>query len=67
MPARLPVVFLVTVHHFHYDFSPGSAERPQSLRYWDRLMGTEHPDYVKQYDRIQEQRFGVKATAVRAA
>lgn len=30
------------------------------FRVWDRLMGTEHPDYVKEYDRIQEQRFGKK-------
>jgi lathosterol oxidase len=28
------------------------------FRFWDRWMGTEHPDYVKEYDRIQEQRFG---------
>ena len=27
------------------------------FRYWDRLMGTEHPDYVKEYDRVQQQRF----------
>lgn len=29
------------------------------FRIWDRLMGTEHPDYVKEYDKIQERRFGV--------
>jgi len=28
------------------------------FRVWDRLMGTEHPDYVKEYDKIQERRFG---------
>jgi Delta7-sterol 5-desaturase len=28
------------------------------FRIWDRLMGTEHPDYVKEYDKLQEQRFG---------
>jgi lathosterol oxidase len=27
------------------------------FRLWDRLMGTEHPDYVKEYDRLQRQRF----------
>jgi lathosterol oxidase len=27
------------------------------FRIWDRLMGTEHPDYVKEYDKLQEQRF----------
>ncbi|MEM7511464.1 MAG: hypothetical protein AAF388_11060 [Bacteroidota bacterium] len=27
------------------------------FRIWDRLMGTEHPDYMKEYDKIQEKRF----------
>ncbi|MEM6768436.1 MAG: sterol desaturase family protein [Bacteroidota bacterium] len=30
------------------------------FRVWDRIMGTEHPDYVKEYDKIQEKRFGEK-------
>ncbi|SDE33025.1 Sterol desaturase/sphingolipid hydroxylase, fatty acid hydroxylase superfamily [Mucilaginibacter pineti] len=30
------------------------------FRIWDRLMGTENPDYVKEYDRIQAQRFGAE-------
>ncbi|MHA4810796.1 sterol desaturase family protein [Flavitalea flava] len=29
------------------------------FRVWDRMMGTENPDYVKSYDKVQEQRFGV--------
>jgi lathosterol oxidase len=39
------------------------------FRLWDRLMKTEHPDYVKDYDRVQANRFGkqevftAKATA----
>lgn len=28
------------------------------FRIWDRLLGTEHPEYVKEYDRIQQNRFG---------
>lgn len=28
------------------------------FRFWDRLMNTEHPDYVKEYDEIQQRRFG---------
>ena len=28
------------------------------FRVWDRLLGTEHPDYVKEYDIIQARRFG---------
>jgi lathosterol oxidase len=27
------------------------------FRVWDRMLGTEHPDYVKEFDRIQENRF----------
>ena len=34
------------------------------FRWWDRLMGTEHPDYVKMYDSIQEKRFGKTATTI---
>lgn len=29
------------------------------FRFWDRLIGTEHPDYVKEYDKIQKRRFGI--------
>lgn len=36
------------------------------FRIWDRLMKTEHPDYVKDYDRIQENRFGSKSVVVTA-
>ena len=27
------------------------------FRVWDRLLGTEHPDYVAEFDRIQQKRF----------
>lgn len=30
------------------------------FRIWDRVMGTEYPDYVKEYDRIQQNRFGIE-------
>lgn len=33
------------------------------FRIWDRLLKTEHPDYVKDYDRVQENRFGKKEVA----
>ena len=32
------------------------------FRFWDRLMKTEHPAYVQEYDRIQEKRFGEAET-----
>ncbi|WPQ62034.1 hypothetical protein SIO70_27105 [Chitinophaga sancti] len=28
------------------------------FHWWDRLMETGNPDYVKEYDRVQEKRFG---------
>lgn len=33
------------------------------FRIWDRLMGTEHPQYVEEYDKIQERRFGSVASS----
>ena len=39
------------LHHRKFDGNYGLY-----FRTWDRLMGTEHPDYVKEYDRIQAQR-----------
>jgi sterol desaturase/sphingolipid hydroxylase (fatty acid hydroxylase superfamily) len=30
------------------------------FRFWDRLMKTEHPDYIKEYDKIQKIRFHLK-------
>lgn len=32
------------------------------FRYWDRLMGTEHPDYVEVYDTLQAKRFAPQTT-----
>lgn len=31
------------------------------FRVWDRMLGTEHPDYVKEFDRIQANRFPAHA------
>lgn len=45
-------------HNIHHSRFKGNFSL--YFRYWDRWMGTEHPDYVKEYDRIQEQRFGEK-------
>ena len=45
-----------SVHHnLHHEKFHGNYGL--YFRIWDRIMGTEHPDYVKEYDRIQEQRF----------
>jgi sterol desaturase/sphingolipid hydroxylase (fatty acid hydroxylase superfamily) len=37
------------------------------FRVWDRLMGTEHPDYIKEYDRVQRNRFGEESIRPKAA
>lgn len=42
-------------HNFHHSKFKGNYGL--YLRFWDRLMGTEHPGYEKEYDRVQEQRF----------
>lgn len=46
-----------SVHHnLHHEKFKGNYGL--YFRVWDRLMKTEHPDYVKRYDLIQERRFG---------
>lgn len=45
-----------TFHNLHHQKFKGNYGL--YLRIWDRLMKTEHPDYVKHYDSLQEKRFG---------
>ncbi len=47
-------------HNLHHAKSKGNYGL--YFRVWDRLMGTEHPDYIKVYDKIQERRFGKAAS-----
>ncbi|HEY8388475.1 MAG TPA: sterol desaturase family protein [Parasegetibacter sp.] len=49
-----------TYHNLHHSKFKGNYGL--YFRVWDRLLGTEHPDYVKIYDRIQEKRFGNEGT-----
>lgn len=52
-------LFNTSVHHnIHHSKFKGNYGL--YFRVWDRLMGTEHPDYVKEYDRVQARRFGQK-------
>ena len=46
------------LHHarFHYNYG-------LYFRCWDRLMGTEHPDYEAKYDEIQVRRFGASGSS----
>jgi len=50
-------VLNTSVHHnlHHHKFKGNYG---LYFRVWDRLLKTEHPDYVKEYDRIQQNRFG---------
>jgi len=45
-----------TFHNFHHLKFRGNYGL--YFRVWDRWMGTEHPDYIGEYDRIQARRFG---------
>ncbi|MBC9932850.1 sterol desaturase family protein [Chitinophaga qingshengii] len=55
-------VLNTSVHHnLHHSRFKGNYGL--YFRIWDRVMGTEHPDYVKEYDRLQEQRFGKTAAS----
>ena len=45
-----------THHNIHHSKFTGNFGL--YYRFWDRIMGTEHPDYVKKYDEIQKRRFG---------
>lgn len=65
MPKGLRNSFLFEVintsvyHNLHHSKFKGNYSL--YFRWWDKLMKTENPDYVKEYDRIQEQRFGARA------
>lgn len=45
-------------HNLHHSKFKGNYSL--YFRWWDKLMKTENPDYVKEYDRMQEKRFGGK-------
>jgi Delta7-sterol 5-desaturase len=42
-------------HNLHHKKFKGNYSL--YFRFWDRVMGTEHPDYVKEYDWLQQKRF----------
>lgn len=60
MPLGLRKSFLFEIintsthHNLHHSKFKGNYGL--YFRVWDRLMGTENPDYVRQYDQIQAQR-----------
>lgn len=44
------------LHHSHFKGNYGLY-----FRIWDRLMGTEHPEYVERYDALQANRFSIES------
>ena len=49
-------VINTSVHHnLHHSKFKGNYGL--YFRFWDRVMGTENPNYVKEYDKLQAQRF----------
>ena len=58
-------IFNTSVHHnMHHSRFKGNYGL--YFRVWDRLMGTEHPEYVQEFDRIQARRFEREEVAVDA-
>ncbi|RYD58458.1 MAG: sterol desaturase family protein [Sphingobacteriales bacterium] len=58
-------VLNTSVHHnLHHSKFKGNYGL--YFRVWDRLLGTEHPDYVKEYDKVQTARFGTSTEEARA-
>jgi lathosterol oxidase len=57
---RYTVLFQIINTSVHHNLHHSKFKGNYGLyfRVWDRLMGTEHPDYVKDYDRVQQNRFG---------
>lgn len=52
-------IFNTSVHHnLHHSKFKGNYGL--YFRFWDNVMGTENPNYVEVYDKIQTQRFGDK-------
>ncbi|WP_291726109.1 sterol desaturase family protein [Bernardetia sp.] len=52
-------IFNTSVHHnLHHEKFKGNYGL--YFRFWDRVMNTENPNYVKVFDKVQEQRFGGK-------
>jgi len=54
------IVNTSTHHNIHHKKIEGNYGL--YFRVWDRLMGTENPNYVKDYDEIQLRRFGSKGS-----
>jgi lathosterol oxidase len=63
---RNSILFQVTNTSVHHNMHHSKFKGNYGLyfRVWDRLMKTEHPDYVKEYDKIQANRFGTKPVEV---
>ena len=64
--ARLPVLgWLTTVTHHDMHHERGSGNFGFYFTWWDRAMGTEHPDYLQRIDDQIEQTRALKATRKR--
>jgi sterol desaturase/sphingolipid hydroxylase (fatty acid hydroxylase superfamily) len=51
-----------SVHHnMHHKYFKGNYGL--YFRFWDRIMGTENPKYVSEYDALQAERFSAKASS----
>jgi lathosterol oxidase len=53
-----------SVHH-NLHHSKFNGNYGLYFRFWDRLMKTEHPDYVAEYDRVQQNRINKKGAIIK--
>lgn len=66
---RKNVLFQVLNTSVHHNLHHSKFKGNYGLyfRVWDRIMGTEHPDYVKEYDKVQARRFPEAAAELKQA
>ncbi len=63
---RRTILFEVTNTSVHHNLHHSKFNGNYGLyfRFWDRVMGTEHSDYVKEYDRVQQNRINKKGANI---
>jgi Delta7-sterol 5-desaturase len=62
---RKTVIFEIVNTSVHHNLHHSKCKGNYGLyfRIWDRLMGTEHPKYIEEFDRVQIERSRQKATS----
>jgi lathosterol oxidase len=63
---RHTILFQISNTSVHHNLHHSKFKGNYGLyfRFWDRVMGTEHPDYVREYDRVQQNRIAKKGSGL---